>query len=113
VAHGASIDIAGASVPWALIVGLPLVAAFLAGLRLVFPGRLVAGAGALGMIAAQVALILVAGGGVLGTPDTPVGLIWTVGPVAIAAVALGWPAGAERVRDNMGVTPAAKGLDLK
>ncbi len=93
VAHGASTEIAGASVPWGLIVGLPLVAAFLAGLRLVFPGRLVAAAGALGMIAVQVALILVAGGGILGTPDTSVGLIWTVGPVAIAAAALGWPAG--------------------
>lgn len=92
-AHGASVEIAGATVSWGLVVGLPLVAAFLVGLRLVFPGRLVVAAGALGMIAAQVALILVAGGGVLGAPDTPVGLIWTVGPVALAAATLGWPSG--------------------
>lgn len=77
--------------PWGLIAGLLIVAALVAGTRLMAEGRLFAGAAALGVLLAIGALSLQSSGGSVLVADDPLGWVWGIGPVLIATVLLAWP----------------------
>jgi len=79
--------------PWGLIAGLAIVAALIAGFRLVFGSRVVGAAAALGVVGAAAALALPGAGGTVLTLDAISGWVWALGPVAIAAVVLLLPRG--------------------
>jgi hypothetical protein len=77
--------------PWGLVAGLVIVAALVAGFRLVFGGRVIAAAAALGVIASAALLTLPGAGGIVLAPADPIGYIWAFGPALIAVVAVLWP----------------------
>lgn len=91
VAHQASVTVAGIPVPWGIIAAIVLAAALLAGLRLAFETRVVAGAAAVGLLAVVGLLSLASAGGSVIVPANPAGYAWTFAPVLIAIVVLGWP----------------------
>lgn len=109
VAHQSVLRIGDVTVPWGLIAALVLSAALLAGLRLVYLTRLVAGAAALGLLGVTAVLSLGGGGSVI-VPDNDAGRVWTIGVVLIAAVLLAWPR-IERRRGGRMKSPAAKGSE--
>ena len=74
-----------------LIIGFATIACFLAGLRLVSPGRGPAIAATVGIIAAVAVLGLRGPGGSIVIQDDLLGWVWQLGAVAIAAVAVAWP----------------------
>ena len=108
-AHQSAMRVGDVSVPWGLIVALVLSAALLAGLRLVYTTRLVAGAAALGLLGV-VALLSLASGGSVVVPDNDAGRVWTIGVVLITAVVLAWPRIERRGGDRM-ESPSAKGSE--
>ncbi len=82
--------------PWGLIGGLAVVAALLAGFRLVFGSRLIAAAAGIGVLAAASALALPADAGLVlaftGATGTA-GTVWAIGCVVGAVAASVWPEG--------------------
>lgn len=82
--------------PWGLIGGLAIVAALLAGFRLVFGSHLIAAAAGIGVLAAASVLALPADAGVMlaftGATGTA-GTVWAIGCVVIALGAAVWPEG--------------------
>jgi N-acetyl-1-D-myo-inositol-2-amino-2-deoxy-alpha-D-glucopyranoside deacetylase len=78
----------GLAFPWATIAGLAIVAALVAGFRLVFDSRIVGAAAALGVLAASVALAFPGAGGVALALTGPSGWIWAIGPLAVSVVVL-------------------------
>ncbi len=96
-------------VPLGLIVGLALIAAFLAGCRLLFPGRQVAVFGAAGLLVTIGLLSTESGGGSILVPAGPLGYALTYGPVLIVLVALAWPNAGTFHRDKLGGTVEPKG----
>ena len=77
--------------PWGLLGGLIVVGALVAGFRLIFASRIIAGSAALGIFAAMAVLGLPgAGGTVVGSTDLP-GIVWLFGPLLIGIVVLAWP----------------------
>jgi hypothetical protein len=79
--------------PWGLVAGLVIVAALVAGFRLVFGSRVVGAAAALGVVGAAAALALPGAGGTVLTLDGVTGWVWALGPVVIALVVLLVPRG--------------------
>ncbi len=77
--------------PVGLVAALFAVAALLAGLRVVFDGRLVAAAAAAGVLLAAGLFALPGGGGSVHVPANAAGYTWVFGPVVLAALVLGWP----------------------
>lgn len=77
--------------PVLLGVGLAAIGCLLAGLRLLSPGRGPAVAGAVGVIIAIAVLGLRGPGGSIVIQDDPLGWIWQLGAVAVAAVVVAWP----------------------
>ncbi len=101
VAHDATTTIGGAQVQLGLILGLAAVVAFLAGLRLVWIGRLPAIGGALGLLAAIWYVAFGAPGhGSLDFSDR-FGWVWLYGPLLVALVAIAWPRGRSARDDTM------------
>jgi N-acetyl-1-D-myo-inositol-2-amino-2-deoxy-alpha-D-glucopyranoside deacetylase len=96
-------------VPVGLIVGLLLIAAFVAGCRLLFPGRQVAIFGSLGVLVAVGVLSTQSGGGSILVPASPLGYALTYGPVLIVLVGLAWPNAGTFRRDKLGGTVEPKG----
>jgi N-acetyl-1-D-myo-inositol-2-amino-2-deoxy-alpha-D-glucopyranoside deacetylase len=96
-------------VPLGLIVGLVLIAAFVAGCRLLFPGRQVAIFGSLGLLVAVGVLSMQSGGGSILVPASPLGYALTYGPVLIVLVGLAWPNAGTFRRDKLGGTVEPKG----
>ncbi len=75
--------------PWAVIAGLVITGALVAGFRLVFDSRIVGAAAALGVLGAITALSFPGAGGVALALDSPAGWLWALGaPVVSAAVLL-------------------------
>jgi N-acetyl-1-D-myo-inositol-2-amino-2-deoxy-alpha-D-glucopyranoside deacetylase len=74
--------------PAGLIAGLLIVVALVAGFRLVFESRIVAGAAALGVVGASAILALPGAGGVVLTLGSVPGVIWAVGPAILSVVVL-------------------------
>jgi hypothetical protein len=77
--------------PWGLIAGLAIVAALVTGFRLVFGGRVIAAAAALGVVASTAVLALPGAGGTVLAPADPIGYIWAFGPAVLALVVVLWP----------------------
>lgn len=96
VAHQSTIELAGVTVPWGLIVGLISITALLIGLRLVLRDRAVVLAAALGMLATIFVLSLQSMGGSVLVPAGLSGTIWTFAPAIIAAFVISWPRLPER-----------------
>jgi N-acetyl-1-D-myo-inositol-2-amino-2-deoxy-alpha-D-glucopyranoside deacetylase len=74
--------------PWGLIAGLAIVTALVAGFRLVFGSRTVAGAAALGVVGASAVLALPGAGGTALSLDGLTGYLWAFGPVLLSLVVL-------------------------
>ncbi|MET0726324.1 MAG: hypothetical protein ABWY36_08225 [Leifsonia sp.] len=91
VAHGSSVDIAGVTLPWGIVVSMVGVVALLVGLRLVVHDRLVIGACALGLVGMIVLLSLRGTGGSVLIQQSVGGYVWLLGPPIIAALVLAWP----------------------
>jgi len=91
VVHQASATLAGVAVPWGIIAAVVLTTALLAGLRLVFGTRVIAGVAAAGLLATVALLSLTSAGGSILVPANVAGYTWTFAPVLIAIVVLGWP----------------------
>jgi N-acetyl-1-D-myo-inositol-2-amino-2-deoxy-alpha-D-glucopyranoside deacetylase len=77
--------------PLGLIVGLLIVGALVAGFRLVFDSRIIAGAAALGILVAVAVLALPGAGGSVVVSDGILGYIWVLGTPLIAATVVVWP----------------------
>lgn len=97
------------AVPVGLVIGLILIAAFLVGCRLLFPGRQVAIFGSAGLLVAIGLLSTESGGGSILVPAGTLGYALTYGPVLIVLVALAWPNAGTFRRDKLGGTVEPKG----
>lgn len=87
--------------PWGLVAGIVVIAALVAGFRLVFDSRLIAGAAAVGAIAATGLLLLPGAGGVVLVLDDPLGYVWAVAPALLGAAIVAAP----RPRRRSGSAP--------
>lgn len=85
--------------PWGVTAALLGVGCLLIGLRLVSDSRATALAAGLGAVVAVALLSQKSFGGSVLVPANLTGVIWTIGPVLIAAVVIGWPRG-NRQRGN-------------
>ncbi len=86
----------GAIPPWGLVAGLAIVTALVAGFRLVFGSRIVAGAAALGVIGASAVLALPGAGGTALPLDGPLDYFWALGQAVLSLIVLLVPAGGRR-----------------
>ena len=90
-AHQATGAVGPVTVPWGIITAVIVTAAILAGLRLVFETRIVAGCAAIGILGASALLSIQTTGGTVLVPANAAGYTWTFAPVVIAAIVLAWP----------------------
>jgi LmbE family N-acetylglucosaminyl deacetylase len=91
IGHQATVLLGGVALPVGLVLALAGAAGLLVGLRLVLGDRLVVLFCALGMLGTIFVLSLRSTGGSVLIPEGLPGLLWTVVPTLVAAVALGWP----------------------
>ncbi len=98
VAHQASAEFAGVTVPWGIIAALTIVFCLLAGLRLVFGTRVVAAAAAIGVVVSTLVLASRSSGGSVLVPDNVVGYALLAGITLIVVVTLAWPRARRRAR---------------
>lgn len=91
----------GHPVPVGIVVVLLLVACLLAGLRIVFPGRLVVGFAAIGLLVVIGVLSIASSGGSVLVPANAVGYVLTYGSLVIVAVVLAWPNLSAVPRDSL------------
>ena len=77
--------------PWGLVAGLVVVTALVAGLRLVFDSRVIAAAGAVGVILGIGVLALPGVGGSVLVFDDTLGWIWAIAPAVLAGAVIAWP----------------------
>jgi N-acetyl-1-D-myo-inositol-2-amino-2-deoxy-alpha-D-glucopyranoside deacetylase len=77
--------------PWGLVGGLVVIAALVAGFRLVFDSRIIAAAAGLGAILATAVLMLPGAGGRAFVIDDPLGYVWALAPTALTAAIVLWP----------------------
>lgn len=106
VAHQASI----AGFPWGIVAAVIITTALIAGLRIIFETRIVAGCAAIGLLATSAFLALQSSGGSVLVPANAAGYTWTFAPVIVTLVVLAWPRITPRASNTM-VTPAVKGPD--
>lgn len=92
------VDLAGIPVPFGLIGGLAIVAAYLAGVRLAFGERIPALAAAAGSVLAVGLLGIPTAGGSTPYLGDAIDYVWILGPTVIAIVVVGWPDPRRRVR---------------
>ena len=109
VIHQTDGSILGADLPLGLVAGLAVIAAVLAGLRLVFDNRIMPGFAALGILGAIGLLSFESAGGSVLIPDNLLGNVWVYGPVFIAALVLAWPSLGRAERRRIGVRQGPKG----
>lgn len=81
----------GIPAPFGIFIGLAIVGALLVGLRLVFDSRIVAAAGAVGVLGAILVLTIPGAGGSQVVFGDAIGFAWALAPVVIAAVVVGMP----------------------
>jgi hypothetical protein len=77
--------------PWGAIAGLLIIGALVAGFRLVFDSRIVAGAAAVGVLVSIAVLALPGAGGSVVVADGWLGYLWVLGAPIMALVVLAWP----------------------
>jgi hypothetical protein len=104
VAHQATVALAGAPLPWGLVLSLCAVACLLAGLRLVAESRVPAFAAALGVVGMIGLFSLRSMGGSVLIPNNLVGQLWVFGPVVIAAIVIAWPRVSRHRGDAQAIT---------
>jgi N-acetyl-1-D-myo-inositol-2-amino-2-deoxy-alpha-D-glucopyranoside deacetylase len=97
--------IGGQTILVGITVVLLIVAALLAGLRIVFPGRLVAGCAAVGLLGVIALLSIASDGGSVLVPANAAGYLLTYGPLALTVIALAWPAAGSFSRDRLIAKP--------
>ncbi|MCS4275509.1 hypothetical protein M2390_000670 [Mycetocola sp. BIGb0189] len=106
VAHPNTLSIAGAEIPYGLLLGLLASLALMMGMRLLYPGRgavIATGIGLVGMIAL---FTLPGPGGAVLIDQSLYSLVWTLGPVLIATIVIAWPrftAPVRRIPEQPGV----------
>lgn len=86
------------ALPWALIGGLLIVVALVAGFRLVFDSGVIAAAAAAGVLVASAVLTLPGAGGEALVLGDPAGWIWAIGPAALSALVLALPRAHSRLK---------------
>ncbi|MEO6826994.1 MAG: hypothetical protein ABI255_04435 [Microbacteriaceae bacterium] len=91
VANQSVLRLGSIPLPWGVTAGLVGVGCLLIGLRLVSDSRATALAAGIGVVVAVALLSQKSFGGSVLVPANLTGVIWTVGPVLIAAVVIGWP----------------------
>lgn len=91
VAHTNTLRIAGAEIPFGLVLALIGALALLVGFRLVFDDRLPVLCTAAGMVGIIALFSIASRGGSVLIPQGVPGLVWTVVPVLIATVVVAWP----------------------
>lgn len=96
VVHQQTVTVSGVWLPWGILVGVVIVAAFLTGLRLVFDDRVALACAAAGVLGSELFLALQPFGGLPIVPANALGLVWGVAPALIALVVLAWPRSATR-----------------
>ena len=114
-AHQTTVAVGPLIIPWGIITAVIVTAALLAGLRLVFETRIVAGCAAVGLLGASALLAIQTSGGTVLVPANAAGYTWTYAPVIIAAIVLAWPRVTRRVhsvRQGSIEASASKGSDL-
>lgn len=105
VNHQLVMTVVGARFPVGVVLALSLCAALLAGGRLYFSTRIVAGCAALGLLVVVTLLSGAGPGGSVLVPANASGWSWTIGSAVIAAVVLAWPRPGAVTRDTMGMSP--------
>ena len=108
VVHQSTTMVGSTVVPWGLIAALVVAAALLAGLRVVYETRVVAGFAAAGLLLAEGVLSLGTPSGTVLVANNFAGVAWTIGSVLIAALVLAWPR-FSTLRTGRIEAPAAKG----
>ena len=108
VVHQSTTLVGATVVPWGLIAALVVAAALLAGLRIVYETRVVAGFAAAGLLIAEGVLSLGTPSGTVLVANNLAGVAWTIGSVLIAALVLAWPR-FSTLRTGRIEAPAAKG----
>lgn len=78
--------------PWGLLAGLVVIAALVAGFRLVFDSRIIAAAAGVGAIAATAVLMLPGAGGKAFIAEDPIGYAWALAPSLLTLAVVLWPA---------------------
>lgn len=109
VTHQAQIRVGEVNVPGGLIVGLVVVAALLAGFRILSETRTVCGFAAIGVLGTIGILSLESTGGSVLIPDSPLSYYWLYGPAIITALVLAWPKLERRGRDKIETPHQPKG----
>ncbi|HEY0258820.1 MAG TPA: PIG-L family deacetylase [Lacisediminihabitans sp.] len=109
VDHQYAWTVFGAAVPIGAIVSLAIIAALLAGLRLIFGGRAVTTLAALGILVVIGLLSTASDGGSVLIPANLAGYLLTYGSVVITLVALAWPKAGTFSRDKIVPRPEPKG----
>jgi N-acetyl-1-D-myo-inositol-2-amino-2-deoxy-alpha-D-glucopyranoside deacetylase len=105
VNHQFSPVIGGQTILVGITVVLLIVAALLAGLRIVFPGRLVVGCAAVGLLGVIALLSIASDGGSVLVPANAAGYLLTYGPLALTVIVLAWPAAGSFSRDRLVTKP--------
>ncbi len=100
----------GLTVPVGIIATLFIVTALLAGLRIVFAGRLVVGLAAIGILGVIGVLSVASGGGSILVPANPAGYLLTYGPVVVTILVLAWPAAGTFTGDKLVSRLEPKGM---
>jgi hypothetical protein len=101
VNHQFSPQIGGWPIPVGITIVLLIVGALLAGLRMVFPGRLVVGCAAVGLLGVIALLSVASDGGSVLVPANYAGYLLTYGPLVLTVIALAWPAAGTFSRDRL------------
>ncbi|WP_129590523.1 PIG-L deacetylase family protein [Cryobacterium aureum] len=91
IAHQATLNLFGATLPIGLAIAFVGIGALLLGLRLVVGDRFVVGLAAAGLLLTIFVLSLRGSGGSVLVPAGLPGTLWTVVPALIAAFVLAWP----------------------
>jgi N-acetyl-1-D-myo-inositol-2-amino-2-deoxy-alpha-D-glucopyranoside deacetylase len=110
--HQSTLLVGGVPVPGGLIVGLGGTAALLAGLRIRFDSRVLAGIGAFAVLGATAILSSPTPGGSLVVPANVAGYVWTFGSALIAFIVLAWPRVEPRASGKIMSIPAVKGSSI-
>ncbi|MHC5797209.1 PIG-L family deacetylase [Lacisediminihabitans sp. FW035] len=95
--------------PVGIVVSLLIIASLLAGLRIVFSGRVVTGSAAVGLLVVIGLLSVKSTGGSVLVPANAAGYALTYGSLVIAGLALAWPKFGTFSRDRLGSRPEPKG----
>jgi hypothetical protein len=91
IAHQITVSWGGVDIPLGLVASLLCFTALLVGLRLLGDSRWPALCAALGTIAVILLFTQQSPGGSVLIPNNPMGVVWLVGPILIAAIVLAWP----------------------